>query len=71
MSVYVLLYTITRFFIEFVRGDADRGFAFGGRISTSQLLGVALAVLAAASYLYLDARHRRSHEPDWRPRSHA
>ena len=64
MAVYVLLYAITRFFIEFVRGDADRGFAFGGRVSTSQLLGVLLAVLAAASYLFLDARHKSSHEPD-------
>ena len=66
ISVYVLLYAITRFFIEFVRGDADRGFVFGGRLSTSQFLGLLLAVAAGAAYLGLDARHRLSGEPDWR-----
>jgi phosphatidylglycerol:prolipoprotein diacylglycerol transferase len=69
ISVYVLLYTTTRFFIEFVRGDADRGFVIGGRLSTSQFLGVLLAIVAGTAYLFLDARHRRSNEPDWRPAS--
>jgi phosphatidylglycerol:prolipoprotein diacylglycerol transferase len=69
ISIYVLLYAITRFFIEFVRGDADRGFVMGGRLSTSQFLGVLLAVAAAAAYAVLDARHRRSNAPDWGPAS--
>jgi phosphatidylglycerol:prolipoprotein diacylglycerol transferase len=69
ISVYVFLYAVTRFFLEFVRGDADRGFAFGGRLSTSQLLGLILAVAAVAAYRTLDGRHRRSGEPDWRPAS--
>ena len=69
IAVYVLLYAITRFFIEFVRGDADRGFVFGGRLSTSQFLGLLLAVAAGVAYLALDTRHRRSGEPDWRPAS--
>ena len=67
ISVYVLLYAITRFFIEFVRGDADRGFVFGGRLSTSQFLGLPLAVAAGFLYLALSRRHRLSNEPDWRP----
>lgn len=71
VSAYVLLYAITRFFIEFVRGDADRGFVIGGRLSTSQFLGLVLAVAAGMGYLALDSRHRRSNEPDWRPRSNA
>jgi phosphatidylglycerol---prolipoprotein diacylglyceryl transferase len=66
ISVYVLLYAVTKFFVEFVRGDADRGSAPGGRPSTSQLLGLLLAVAAVLAYLALDARHRRSGEPDWR-----
>lgn len=66
ISTYVLLYAITRFFLEFVRGDADRGFVFGGRLSTSQFLGLLLAVGAGTAYWALDARHRRSGEPDWR-----
>jgi len=67
IAVYVMLYAMTRFFIEFVRGDADRGFVFGGRLSTSQFLAIALAVLAAVAYRVLDRRHRSSGEPDWRP----
>lgn len=66
IAAYVLLYAITRFFLEFVRGDADRGFVIGGRLSTSQFLGVLLAVAAGVAYLYLDLRHRRTGEPDWR-----
>ena len=67
ISAYVVLYATTRFVIEFVRGDADRGFVFGGRLSTSQFVGVLLALTASAAYAYLDARHRRSREPDWQP----
>jgi phosphatidylglycerol:prolipoprotein diacylglycerol transferase len=67
IAVYVMLYAITRFFIEFVRGDADRGTLLGGRMSTSQGLGVLLAVAGGAAYAWLDARHRRSLEPDWQP----
>lgn len=69
ISVYVLLYAITRFFIELVRGDADRGFLFGGRLSTSQFLAILLAVGAALAYVALHLRHRRLEEPDWRPAS--
>jgi phosphatidylglycerol:prolipoprotein diacylglycerol transferase len=64
ISVYVLLYAVTRFFIEFVRGDADRGFVLGSRWSTSQFLGLVLAVLAVLTYRTLDRRHRLSGEPD-------
>ena len=56
--VYVMLYSITRFFIEFVRGDADRGFVFGGTLSTSQFLAIVLCALAAAAYTALARRHR-------------
>ncbi len=69
ISVYVLLYGVTRFFIEFVRGDADRGFVLGSRLSTSQFLGILLALAALFSYVALGRRHRLSGEPDWRPAS--
>jgi phosphatidylglycerol---prolipoprotein diacylglyceryl transferase len=69
ISVYVVLYAVTRFFIEFVRGDVDRGFVFGSRLSTSQFLGILLAVTALMTYVLLDRRHRLSGEPDWRPAS--
>jgi phosphatidylglycerol:prolipoprotein diacylglycerol transferase len=48
---YVLLYAIWRFFIEFLRGDAERGTLFSAALSPSQWislagLGLALAALA-------------------------
>jgi len=67
IAVYVMLYAATRFFIEFVRGDAERGFVFDGRLSTSQALGLLMAAVACAGYFTLDRRHRLSQEPDWRP----
>jgi phosphatidylglycerol:prolipoprotein diacylglycerol transferase len=67
ITAYVVLYCVTRFFIEFVRGDAERGFVLGGRLSTSQAMGLALAVASAGAYVALDRHHRRSHEPDWAP----
>jgi phosphatidylglycerol:prolipoprotein diacylglycerol transferase len=46
---YVALYSIVRFALEFLRGDADRGTWFGGLLSTSQI--VALVLLLAAALL--------------------
>jgi phosphatidylglycerol---prolipoprotein diacylglyceryl transferase len=45
---YTLLYAIARFVLEFFRGDADRGFVFGGLLSTSQFIALILgpAVIA-------------------------
>ncbi|MBK8170454.1 MAG: prolipoprotein diacylglyceryl transferase [Sandaracinaceae bacterium] len=42
---YVVLYCVARFLLEFVRGDAQRGVLFG-ILSTSQLMSVALCVVA-------------------------
>ena len=39
---YTLLYAIARFLLEYFRGDADRGFVFGGALSTSQLIAIPL-----------------------------
>lgn len=53
---YSALYAVIRFFLEFVRGDADRGFVFGGALSTSQF--IAVLVLLACAFLWI--RRRRS-----------
>ncbi len=66
---YLVVYSVTRFLVEYVRGDAERGFVFGGLMSTSQGVGILLAMLAATSWVLLDRRHRRSNEPDWQPAS--
>jgi phosphatidylglycerol:prolipoprotein diacylglycerol transferase len=55
---YISLYAVARFGIEFLRGDADRGFVFNHLLSTSQF--IALLALAAAAGLcwYLRAPRR-------------
>ncbi len=40
--VYTSLYSIIRFFDEFLRGDKIRGFLFGGLLSTSQFISILL-----------------------------
>src|SRR5262245_306667 len=46
IATYTLLYAIARFILEFFRGDADRGFVFGGLLSTSQFIGIIMFVVA-------------------------
>ena len=67
ITVFVALYAISRFLLEYVRGDAERGFVLGGLLSTSQLVALGLFVAAVAGYVALDRRHRVSGEPDWKP----
>jgi phosphatidylglycerol:prolipoprotein diacylglycerol transferase len=67
ITVFVALYSVSRFFLEYFRGDAERGFVFGGLLSTSQLVTIGLFIAAVAGYVVLDRRHRASHEPDWKP----
>lgn len=52
---YTVLYAVARFLLEYVRGDADRGFVFGGLLSTSQLIAL---VLGTAALILLVLRRR-------------
>jgi phosphatidylglycerol:prolipoprotein diacylglycerol transferase len=45
---YTSLYAAARFVLEFFRGDADRGFIFGGWLSTSQFIALILGPAAIA-----------------------
>jgi phosphatidylglycerol:prolipoprotein diacylglycerol transferase len=54
--LYMGLYAVARYFIEFLRGDEDRGFVFNHLLSTSQF--IALLALAASVVLALFLRHR-------------
>lgn len=47
--LYIVLYGVARFSLEFLRGDPDRGFVFNHLLSTSQF--IALLVLAVAAVL--------------------
>jgi phosphatidylglycerol:prolipoprotein diacylglycerol transferase len=58
---YTLLYAVARFILEFFRGDADRGFVFGGLLSTSQFIAAILA--PAAIVLWLVRRRTASPRP--------
>jgi phosphatidylglycerol:prolipoprotein diacylglycerol transferase len=53
---YTMLYAAARFVLEFFRGDADRGFVFGGLLSTSQFIGV---VMFAFALVVVIGRRRR------------
>jgi phosphatidylglycerol:prolipoprotein diacylglycerol transferase len=48
---YTLAYAIARFVIEYLRGDADRGFVFGGLLSTSQFIAAILGPVAVVLWL--------------------
>jgi phosphatidylglycerol:prolipoprotein diacylglycerol transferase len=53
---YTSLYAAARFALEFFRGDADRGFVFGGLLSTSQFIAAVLGPTAVVLWL----RRRRT-----------
>jgi phosphatidylglycerol:prolipoprotein diacylglycerol transferase len=55
---YTLLYAVARFILEFFRGDADRGFVFGGLFSTSQFIAMVLGSLSVVLWVF---RHRSTH----------
>jgi phosphatidylglycerol:prolipoprotein diacylglycerol transferase len=52
---YTILYAIARFILEFFRGDVDRGFVFGGLLSTSQFIA---AILGPAALVLSFIRQR-------------
>jgi phosphatidylglycerol:prolipoprotein diacylglycerol transferase len=48
---YSVLYAIARFLLEYVRGDADRGFVFGGVLSVSQFIAILVLLVCAPLFL--------------------
>jgi phosphatidylglycerol:prolipoprotein diacylglycerol transferase len=50
---YLVGYGVARFLLEFVRGDASRGFVFHGALSTSQLIASILVVLGIAIHVWI------------------
>jgi len=55
---YLLAYGAGRFLLEWVRGDAARGFVLAGALSTSQLIAAAMVVLGAALHVWITRRRR-------------
>jgi phosphatidylglycerol:prolipoprotein diacylglycerol transferase len=56
--LFLFLYSIARFFIEIFRGD-PRGFLFGDFLSTSQAIGILLAIFSFFMLFYMKERIRR------------
>jgi len=56
--LFFLLYSITRFFIEMLRGD-PRGFIYQDLISTSQGIGILLAITSLFMLFFLKKQYRR------------
>jgi phosphatidylglycerol:prolipoprotein diacylglycerol transferase len=54
--LYLALYAVARFFLEFLRGDEDRGFVFHHLLSTSQF--IAILALATAVWMALILRRK-------------
>jgi phosphatidylglycerol:prolipoprotein diacylglycerol transferase len=54
--LYLALYAVARFFIEFLRGDEDRGFVFHHLLSTSQFIAILACVTAV--WMALILRHQ-------------
>lgn len=54
--LYLTLYAVARFFLEFLRGDADRGFVLNGLLSTSQFIAILALIVAGGLWLYLRRR---------------
>jgi phosphatidylglycerol:prolipoprotein diacylglycerol transferase len=50
---YSILYAIARFFLEYFRGDSDRGFVFGGLLSTSQFIAVVVLLICVPLFFKL------------------
>lgn len=54
LGLYLVAYSVLRFLLEYLRGDAERGFLIEGAVSTSQ--GIALLLLPVGVWLMVRAR---------------
>jgi len=56
VSMYLLIYAVLRFALEFFRGDVARGSVFGGALSTSQFIAIVVVFLTLAALPVLAKR---------------
>lgn len=54
--LYLVLYAVARFFLEFLRGDEDRGFVFNHLLSTSQFIAILALLFSIGLWIYLRRR---------------
>ncbi|MBF0492124.1 MAG: prolipoprotein diacylglyceryl transferase [Deltaproteobacteria bacterium] len=60
VACFFMIYAIQRAFIEFFRGDVDRGVYFHGLISTAQIMGIAAFVFGLLLYIFLSKKNKPS-----------
>lgn len=58
LVTFMLYYGVTRFFLEFLRGDEDRGMWFGGALSTGQIVMVLTFLAGLGLWRFLRTRTR-------------
>lgn len=58
--LWLVLYGVTRFFIEYLRGDAVRGFVLDGLLSTSQAISLLMIAAGLALLVWGELRVRRA-----------
>lgn len=51
--MYLMMYAAARFFLEYYRGDTDRGFFFHGALSTAQLVAIVAFAIGIGLVFYL------------------
>lgn len=61
---YAMLYAVLRFFLEYFRGDADRGFVFNGLFSTSQFVALIVVMIGLPVYIARWKAYRRNKPKD-------
>ena len=61
LALYLLIYPVYRFILEYFRGDTYRGFIFG--LSTSQFISVILFVLAIIWLIIAKAKEKKLRVP--------
>jgi phosphatidylglycerol:prolipoprotein diacylglycerol transferase len=59
--LFLLLYSMTRFLVEIFRGD-PRGFLFGDLLSTSQAIGIVLAIFSVFMLSYMKKGYPRQED---------
>jgi phosphatidylglycerol:prolipoprotein diacylglycerol transferase len=61
LGAYLVGYGVARFIIEFFRGDADRGFVFGGLLSTSQAIAAVMVPVGIGILIWAHKRQGSGH----------
>src|SRR5260370_17129165 len=55
-GTYLFVYGVARYFLEFLRGDSDRGSVFNGLMTTTQLLPISMFPPVALSRIRIPPR---------------